>query len=672
MMDHETGAKGMESVKGMNGVKGVKMEKGEMGKMRTRLKYVAAVVLAVVAAGYLLSFTTAVVDAAVTFRYKCDDDLGIVFGNGRDYDLLYVSSGDTLQLKHDTVTCMTLAGDDVTMTGTVSAAAGTDDDSRFGRMKIGALTSDVAAMGHEDCFTEAAAGFRQSASGSVVLNVPTGESLSWLLNYTAETGLHFNSAGLTAYVPIYLHDVGGISSNTAIQITGVGASFELNADYAGTSTVYVMNTHTGNEVANLDVENDMTVQGGDVLLGKNGAATGTVGVYGDADVVELAANRVKMNGDTWGTGAVYVSGGPAATLPDNTPMAAMYYSAGDSASVLAAITDYDPLTFDELWVFATQVDCKASTIIVNIGELGCSFTDPGGLNLVDDLQVNGGEIGTAADPDTITLGNEVVTLNAAELHGSVLNTQQSYIMAGGLARMLTAEKGLWIWTTPYTTEASQTLTAHPATYVNCADPERIAKGFVWAINPVSFNEYAWASDHADFEFTSGSSDSAFSFLAWIQVTDQAGVRTILSKWDSTTATPLREYELQILADETLLLRCFDESADKFVDRDTDAAVSTGWHLLAVTRNGGTGATAMDTAIFYVDGVAVASTATGDAGYVCMEDLTTNVFIGAQTLSDGNAGLFLWGDFGAVCPTGEVVSAETMWEIWLWMRGFYNV
>jgi len=133
------------------------------------------------------------------------------------------------------------------------------------------------------------------------------------------------------------------------------------------------------------------------------------------------------------------------------------------------------------------------------------------------------------------------------------------------------------------------------------------------------------TDHADFTFVEGV-DGDFSIAAWAYVTKDDTV--ILSKWDTNAK---REWRLYISYGLKLVLQLADQSATAYPYRRTDSGLTTGWHFIVATYSGDdgswTGATAANFIILYVDGEVAASTATNDASYVKMEDLTGDVGIG---------------------------------------------
>ena len=135
------------------------------------------------------------------------------------------------------------------------------------------------------------------------------------------------------------------------------------------------------------------------------------------------------------------------------------------------------------------------------------------------------------------------------------------------------------------------------------------------------------TDHANLSFGDGSNDSPFSVAAWIYLTPGIAVQPIITKWETAN----QEWHFELTGLETLRLRLFDQSAGAQVFINSDAALATGWHHVVATYDGSGGATAGNGVLLYVDGSLVDSTATNNAAYVAMEDLTADVLIGSETI-----------------------------------------
>lgn len=139
--------------------------------------------------------------------------------------------------------------------------------------------------------------------------------------------------------------------------------------------------------------------------------------------------------------------------------------------------------------------------------------------------------------------------------------------------------------------------------------------------------YALIPDADNLSFGDGSNDSAFSVFAWVYLDATASTQAIVRKGISGAAD--REWSLQYTATAKIQVAISDASANVTASRAVDSAIGAGWHFVAATYDGGGGATAADGITIYIDGVAVASTASNNGSYVAMENLAQNVGIGAD-------------------------------------------
>ena len=144
---------------------------------------------------------------------------------------------------------------------------------------------------------------------------------------------------------------------------------------------------------------------------------------------------------------------------------------------------------------------------------------------------------------------------------------------------------------------------------------------------------------------------------WVYlVATPASDACILSKW----VVPDREY-LFLVQGATRRIRFYtmDESVAIIINRYADADFSlNSWHFVVVTYDGAGGATAMNTVTQYIDGVAVASTATNNALYVAMENLAGLTVLGAQgTTTAFYTGKLAGGPFGPFFAQAELTAAQ---------------
>ena len=165
------------------------------------------------------------------------------------------------------------------------------------------------------------------------------------------------------------------------------------------------------------------------------------------------------------------------------------------------------------------------------------------------------------------------------------------------------------------------------TKLDMTDPD----SFQGVVPVVDFNGTDEEADTPDAAYwTRDDSGSApFSVGLWIKPSSVSGDRVLLGKFDSTSASPLREWQVALNGDE-VFVQFADESGNWFPSRQTDALnlVATGvWRFVVMTYDSAGGASAADTITIYADGASEASTANNNASYVAMEDLGSVVHLG---------------------------------------------
>jgi len=203
------------------------------------------------------------------------------------------------------------------------------------------------------------------------------------------------------------------------------------------------------------------------------------------------------------------------------------------------------------------------------------------------------------------------------------------------------------------------------TYTSTNAPSKTTQGNAYVWSPAATADaYLSTPDTADMSFGDGSNDSVMSVGGWIEVVNTGGSQRIISKSTGTSATS--EWALSLGPTETLWLICYDASAGKLCYRNTNTPLSVGLHFVTVTKDATGGATAMDATVIYVDGVAVASTATNDDNYVAMENLAVVPQIGRDT-----SGSYFAGDLGRLFVTPEELTAAKVWQLFEKTRGYYN-
>lgn len=172
-----------------------------------------------------------------------------------------------------------------------------------------------------------------------------------------------------------------------------------------------------------------------------------------------------------------------------------------------------------------------------------------------------------------------------------------------------------------------------------------AKGIIPVLNFAGdTSEYVTIADNAFYHFDD-SGANPFSVGAWVNVTDTAGTRTMMSVWDTVEATS-QEWSFHFGDSDLVSFTFHDESVSQTVNRVSDAALTMGsWIFVVGTYDSTGGADAMgtsgssdsDNARLFVNGAIVASTANDNASYAAMETSNEELRIGAQIVTGPAAG-----------------------------------
>ena len=260
---------------------------------------------------------------------------------------------------------------------------------------------------------------------------------------------------------------------------------------------------------------------------------------------------------------------------------------------------------------------------------------------------------------------------------SLASNQFSYQEAGVYLHELTACKLLLPWhTSPATGAFELDLSglSHTGTYAGTwAATDQVNQGLTWTVSPNGTNCVVTMADSDDFSFGNAVTDTAFSVGGWVQVPSVVAEINIIGKWDATTGAEVREWTLDLTTTRAARLYMFDESLNVQCFRTQTTAPSIGWHHLVATYDPTLGATgtAANGVTLYQDGLVTASTATNNANYVAMENLSSLARIGANMGASALQNLYT-GDIGKLFITKETLSAATIWRMYIETRGFYNL
>ena len=182
------------------------------------------------------------------------------------------------------------------------------------------------------------------------------------------------------------------------------------------------------------------------------------------------------------------------------------------------------------------------------------------------------------------------------------------------------------------------------------------QGIVPIVDFDGVDDEADSPDAAYWSRGNGSTDSAFSVGAWVNMTD-ATSSTILSKIHAGGNT--REWEFMFDGSDQLKLRFYDESVSGNPDIFTAASAATSqgvWAFVVATYNGDETPSGIN---LYEGGALVASNDTDDVNYVAMEDLGGTVKLGFINTTPGNLfdGKMAGGPFGPFFVQAELNAAQ---------------
>ena len=169
--------------------------------------------------------------------------------------------------------------------------------------------------------------------------------------------------------------------------------------------------------------------------------------------------------------------------------------------------------------------------------------------------------------------------------------------------------------------------------VNTEDIHKPGKVGTGCFNIGGANRFDVTS-HPDFNFFTGANDDPFSMAVWVRFVSTGILQGIIGR-DG-------EWAFYVDASDKLTLQLVDNGNGKLAEAVADVAMTEDWHFVVCTYDGAGGGSAADGIILYVDGVAIAITATTESGYVSMENNAGNIDIGRA--QDDAVGDFLrWAD-----------------------------
>lgn len=181
-------------------------------------------------------------------------------------------------------------------------------------------------------------------------------------------------------------------------------------------------------------------------------------------------------------------------------------------------------------------------------------------------------------------------------------------------------------------------------------------------------QYGDIPDTANLTFGNGVADQALTFLALINPSATAAVRTIFAKFGATSTG---EYRFNLTADHRPQLFLTDASVPVNVNRLANGGATLPmltWSLVAAAYDGTGGATAMDGVTLYRNASVLASTATNNASYVAMENQVSPFELGSQQTHIAP----FEGSLAFVAMTQKALTAAEHARVRLLCRRFFGV
>lgn len=174
------------------------------------------------------------------------------------------------------------------------------------------------------------------------------------------------------------------------------------------------------------------------------------------------------------------------------------------------------------------------------------------------------------------------------------------------------------------------------------------------------SEYLDTPDDSYFSPGDGVSDTSFTVSGW---TNRFNTNTTARLFSKSSATGT-EWQFTVAnGDGFLRLAIVDQSVPATAVRVSDSAIPLNKliHVCAVYDiTAGSGATAANGITLYLDGVAIASTATNNAGYVAMENLVAAARIGSAQVN----AQYYDGLVGPITYSQTALSANSVYKLYL--------
>ena len=179
-----------------------------------------------------------------------------------------------------------------------------------------------------------------------------------------------------------------------------------------------------------------------------------------------------------------------------------------------------------------------------------------------------------AIPGQLLTPNEVSWMRRVPRPGTVAGTQKRNEFIAGLHSVSSDFRFLQV---PRLTDGATLTEDSPIarTVTAVATPASAPQGSGVRAILNGTSQYYTAPDTANLSFGNATADSAFSIVAWVNITNTGAIRDILAKLDGTTGVTKREFEFYIDSSDLLTMNMWDESAGAYIGRSYSVAITQG-------------------------------------------------------------------------------------------------
>ena len=201
-----------------------------------------------------------------------------------------------------------------------------------------------------------------------------------------------------------------------------------------------------------------------------------------------------------------------------------------------------------------------------------------------------------------------------------------------------------------------------------AKPTRLGSGVAVRFNGT--DEEADTPDVDGLSFGDGAVDQPFSVVALVKPDSIAAERTILARWDENSGGQSREFRFYHTGAGFPVIELYDESANAYIGRQDQTALSTSAYSLLVTTYDGSGASTG--VAIYVDAALVDDADSVSGSYTAMENLGVVTGLAHKLDTSGAAANFFDGKMALVALVAKELSPDEVWAVKSLANSFFGL